>query len=515
MRTLLDAQPTRAGLHATRHRDLPVALRTATRPAGAPAPTARPASLPLDGLLARAVVQRGGAGGKAVLARKILDAPDPAAAWARLTPARSNTPRGGEHPEILHVDELLGALSRSGAGSKAQTRRLDILLRLKRVLTDWRVRGLLDRSLGSTQRKALDRLLAEVNRDIAADDSEDWIDELFLADRSVALQAHDPRRPAAAEYVEKGGMPRRLKRTYLDDYKRIRALLSDKAAVRKHLQIIEADLAGDAHLGLLDALRHYEGLVGFSDKDVIPLGILSVDEFFGLLREGLPFKDVGAGMKHGEITHRLQWFVIAAEITAGFSSLPKTGEYAHTPIELYTYLGSPDMRIHHDDGGYKASLFGYLFDQGGSASDLYNQPDRIHMELLGLDSWNRLEERMTRNPSLDWTSMAQHFEAQPALPHLAAKLRARAFKRAQEDAAIRTIIAGSPPSDSDLDPYWNPAIQQAMQIPGFDVAGFKARNRDRFARQYHEARLADAYKQRKVAAGSNAYTARGPLLERD
>lgn len=409
---------------------------------------------------------------------------------------------------MLHIDELLSAYTRAGVGHKSQTRRKDVLLRLRRVLDAWLARGTAERTL-KHRRAALTLLSNEVDAALLADTSPDWIDQQFGSYRPP-VAPHTPGADTTRQALSKGGLPAAVKQQYLEDYKRIRALLTDKLAVRRHFQLLEDRLARNPSASLTDALEHFERQVGFAGTDVIPLGLLSTDDFFDLVRGRVAFKDVGAGIKHGENTHRLQWFVIASEMTDGFTTFPHTAEYNRSPIELYRYLSSPDLRLYDASGEYKYSLFGALFDQGGSASDLYNQPDRLHMELLGLRSWNELEDRVVRGEA-DYTAFEDYLVDKLDLRHLRAKLRERLRKRAAEDAAIRNAI-----SDTDLDPYWQSGIQanRASDLH-FDEDDWKRRNRWRFVPKYMADEYARRYKPHKLPPGGGSYQELGPLLVRD
>jgi hypothetical protein len=381
--------------------------------------------------VARVLALQRTAGNRAVgrtLARKVLDKPDPLAAWRKLTAARGRTTRGSQNPEMLHVDYLLERLKGSGIGGNESVRKKDVLLRLRRVLDQWLGRGQREHTL-KDRLKALLTLREEVDAAIDADTSQDWIDQSwggYTPPTSPINLANDP----FDEYVEKGGMPNPLKQTFLDDYKRIRALLTDKYALKQYFGLLEQRLADGYTLS--EALKSFEKMVGFANLDVIPMGILDTPTFLGLIQRGIAFKDFGAGIKHGEWTHRMQWFAIAAEITEGFK-VTKGAGYNHTPLELYRYLGSPDTAVGH--GTYKKSIFGNLLDLGGSAADRYNQPDKLHMDLIGVSSWNKVEAEIDKGA--DWTVMENFLVEQTDLPLLRRALLDKVRKRVAEDAQAR------------------------------------------------------------------------------
>ncbi len=383
--------------------------------------------------IARVVALQRAAGNRAVarrlIARQVLDQPNPLAAWQRLTPAGRFSTRGSQNPELLHIDALLSRLATAGEGRSTQFRKKDVLERLRIALDQWLVRGQRDHTL-KDRRDALVLLRDEVDTRIRAETSQDWIDQSWGDDRQP-IQPINPLRDPFDEYVEKGGMPIALKQTFLDDYKRIRALLTDKVTLGKHFALLERRMAEGASLSA--ALKSFESMVGFAPRDVIPMGLLDTPTFLGLIRSGIAFKDFGAGIKHGEWTHRMQWFAISAEITEGFTK-PRGAGFNHTPLELYRYLASPDTTVGH--GLYKKTIFGNLLDLPDSGDGRYNQPDQLHMDLIGVSSWHRVEAE--RHLGADWTIMENYLVAQTDLPLVRRALLDKVRKRAREDASARS-----------------------------------------------------------------------------
>jgi hypothetical protein len=217
--------------------------------------------------VARALALQRTAGNRAVaalahrtLTRRVLDQADPLAAWRQLTPSGLFTTRGSENPELLHIDALLGRLQFSGPGGNEVVRKKDVLLRLRLVLDQWLVRGQREQTL-KDRRDALVLLREEVNAQIAGETSVDWIDESW-GGYAAPTHAIDPGRNAFDEYVEKGGMPADLKQTFLDDYKRIRALLTDKVTLRRLFAILEQRMEEGSSLS--GALKSFETALGFA-----------------------------------------------------------------------------------------------------------------------------------------------------------------------------------------------------------------------------------------------------------
>ena len=153
---------------------------------------------------------------------------------------------------------------------------------------------------------------------------------------------------------------------YLDEFDRA------MAAARSH----QRSLPETSWLTLSAGLSHYEVLCWFPNDVLLPMGILPADEFFSYIRRGHVLKDYGAGVKHGEFTHRFQWHVIMAVITDGFTT-PRRAGWDHTPFELYTALGKGENR----------GLWNRLFDQSGDGFNEgdgggFSHPDWLHAVIL-------------------------------------------------------------------------------------------------------------------------------------
>jgi hypothetical protein len=127
-------------------------------------------------------------------------------------------------------------------------------------------------------------------------------------------------------------------------------------------------------LRLSSVLSHYEKKCGFPPDVLLPMGILKTPDFYFYIRRGYVLKDYGAGVKHGEFTHRLQWHIIMSVITADFTRhFNSAAGWSHTPLELYVKLGE------------LTGIWDVLFDNQGFGTtehELGRYPDKFHSWLL-------------------------------------------------------------------------------------------------------------------------------------
>lgn len=75
------------------------------------------------------------------------------------------------------------------------------------------------------------------------------------------------------------------------------------------------------------------------------------DEFLSYLESGLPLKDVGAPISHGEYAHRLQWYMISRSLEKNLfkenegrydPEAPRAEEYQYLLRTLYKHLGTKE-----------------------------------------------------------------------------------------------------------------------------------------------------------------------------
>lgn len=159
---------------------------------------------------------------------------------------------------------------------------------------------------------------------------------------------------------------------------------------------------------------------------MVPLGLLSDDEFHAQLYLGVHLKDVLVGQDHGEWTHMLQWYLLA------HASPLQTGTRA---AEVFKYLGWQGMAQAKEWGVAGSTRQGpslwrvccdrdapYHFDNGSLArniDDLRN-PDMLHVGLAGYA------------PNRD-TGLASLLAAFPGSPILATFTQARVLWLAHRD----------------------------------------------------------------------------------
>jgi hypothetical protein len=164
---------------------------------------------------------------------------------------------------------------------------------------------------------------------------------------------------------------------YRDDYAKLYSVLMDKPLIRKVLDnlgntIINKPTGHEPEINWLrfsSILTYYEKKCWFPDNILLPMGVLSNEDFNYYIRRGYVLKDYGAGVKHGEFTHRLQWHVIMSTVTDNFTK-PFKSSWQHTPFELYTSLGRSENQ----------GFWSKIFDQRGEGN--FNHPDSFHQWLL-------------------------------------------------------------------------------------------------------------------------------------
>jgi hypothetical protein len=173
-----------------------------------------------------------------------------------------------------------------------------------------------------------------------------------------------------------------VSKNYVDDFVRVYTLMTDTAKVLAYLEAFsneiqsykDPDFAEGKTLKwfrLSDALRYYETKCWFPPDILLPLGLLSSDDFLYYIRLGYVLKDYGAGVRHGEFTHRLQWHAVMRAVTNNFLTAdPKATGWVHTPLDLYTSLGT---REH-------GNLWAFFFDR--TSADDYRGPDMLHADLV-------------------------------------------------------------------------------------------------------------------------------------
>jgi hypothetical protein len=165
---------------------------------------------------------------------------------------------------------------------------------------------------------------------------------------------------------------------YIEDYAKIYALMYDRPRMNQVLEDMDSKIAGQAlgqpgeinWMRFSSILGYYENKCWFHKDVLLPMGILSPDDFYYYIRRGYILKDYGAGVRHGEFTHRLQWHIVMSVITNKFTCPFEARGWSHSPFELYISLGSPANK----------GMWALLFDLSGEGD--YRHPDAFHQDLL-------------------------------------------------------------------------------------------------------------------------------------
>lgn len=191
------------------------------------------------------------------------------------------------------------------------------------------------------------------------------------------------------------------------DLGRIQYLMLNMSVATKYLQVLAQNVnfqlgansprnmdgdelrtkALEAEKAILRVVEAREAEHGFRTDQILPDGILEERDFFNLLIAGYMPNDIGAGIEHGSLSHRLQWNVV-------MQHFEKTEGWFHTPLDIYTQIGKLDMDRHELNNSRFfeferiPSVWAQLFDQqggrGNSGGDL-SRPDFIR-EILNRDS---------------------------------------------------------------------------------------------------------------------------------
>ncbi len=170
---------------------------------------------------------------------------------------------------------------------------------------------------------------------------------------------------------------------YLDDYKRLAALMLDRTTVEQAMATLDYEIAqakvnaeadderfsGKTHANyarLSRILECYEGFCWFPSTHMVYAGAVPADLFLQNLTSGFMPKDPGAGFLHGDFSHRLQWHVVMRAVTNNFTVAVRVG-WDHSPLELYASLGSALASAR--------GLWGYIFDRQNGVK--YQDPSTL------------------------------------------------------------------------------------------------------------------------------------------
>lgn len=182
------------------------------------------------------------------------------------------------------------------------------------------------------------------------------------------------------------------------------------------------------------ALAAVEAEHWFPETRVVALGILEPGAFVDLPARGFVVTDIGAGVDHGELAHRLQWAMLMRD----YDRSPDAWD--HPPFELFTRIGQLARQL---DGMVNAAgvqryqnIWGHLFDQGGLDSNEVENFERNFDGAIVKPDGFRHPERLTRMMDEGGTEVA-------AIPAVAAGARERYRQR---KAAYDRMVAAFPPT---------------------------------------------------------------------
>ncbi len=192
----------------------------------------------------------------------------------------------------------------------------------------------------------------------------------------------------AFEYGDRKGQLKGETAVMVRNFHLISDFLADKSLVLNHLRPLAAHIkeltahldtsedpkvVRDAYIKAIKvALGAKEKEAGFSEHPLIPLGILPADVFVGLLSSGNVLDDYGAGLQHGELSHRIQWYAIID----AFGTDLKTSA---TPIDMYKAMNSAPFNA----GRMGNTMWGHVLDAGTRADQTtYSAPGTLNRDLL-------------------------------------------------------------------------------------------------------------------------------------
>lgn len=254
----------------------------------------------------------------------------------------------------------------------------------------------------------------------------------------------------------------------LDDYENLKSFLADKELVLTSLLPLAAKIKelfednNNIVESFTQALRHFERPAGFEKEPIVPLGILPADVFIRLMSEGNILDDYGAGLQHGEYSHRLQWVAIIEATSNGDIPLK------NSVIDLYTSMNLPPFSQFRTGN----SMWGSTLDKGTNASDsTYSAPGTLNRDLMELDTEHfdadsnigkeKWDKNKTEPPSDDFIS-EQGSNLAP-IGHALNEMKKLRIQMAQnvpeEDRETNTWKGYGAPSDAMASEYANHLIQ--------------------------------------------------------
>jgi hypothetical protein len=126
---------------------------------------------------------------------------------------------------------------------------------------------------------------------------------------------------------------------------------------------------GQNYLKLSRALEYYEGYCWFPANRILLTGLLGRVDFYKNLKYGFN-KDPGAGVYHGDQSHRVQWHVIMRCMTNDFQTpIYKNAGWNHSPLGLFYKYTQADSKPDNPNTGAWAISMDRVSNAGWGSPD--------------------------------------------------------------------------------------------------------------------------------------------------
>jgi len=148
----------------------------------------------------------------------------------------------------------------------------------------------------------------------------------------------------------------------IEDYVRLYALMLCKPRCRELMSSLNAEIVSGATLRANDpaderfvsgkrpddqnyarlsrVLEYYEGLCWFPTAHRLYTGPLTSENYQESIALGYMPKDAGAGSRHGEYSHRLQWHIVMRVVTDGFSKPFRKPAFPESVFSFLKFKGT-------------------------------------------------------------------------------------------------------------------------------------------------------------------------------
>jgi hypothetical protein len=173
--------------------------------------------------------------------------------------------------------------------------------------------------------------------------------------------------------------------------------------VQGHLEELDAHVK--QHGDLETALRKTEDASGFKPP-VNVSEFLTEPQFMAHVGQGRQLVDPGAGLQHGPLTHRIQWWMAQNEIN---KSRDTDRPFNHGAADLYKGLAAPELRFHNNTpAGETNTGWDAMFDRVQSEDvDRASRPEWFHPQMLNMGGEKQVLDT-SRFPDLHKQLMKQY-----------------------------------------------------------------------------------------------------------